>query len=124
MTRSTPVRNRSPGHSVAVGHKRSGWVVLPEAKRGIVTAFTLAWARALGEFGPLLIFAGATRMRTEVLSTSIYLELNVGNLPGAVAVSFILIVAAGIVLTITRLLGTGILGGGTKKDIGTSGCEV
>lgn len=83
-----------------------GWVVLPEAWRGIVTAFTLAWARSLGEFGPLLIFAGATRMKTEVLSTSVFLELNVGNLEGAVAVSLIMVLAAMIVLVITRLAGT------------------
>ena len=63
-----------------------GWVVLPEAGRGIVTAFTLAWARSLGEFGPLLIFAGSTRLKPEVLSTSVCLELRVGNLEGAVAV--------------------------------------
>ena len=56
-----------------------GWVVLPEAKRGMMTAFTLAWARSLGEFGPLLIFAGATRMKTEVLSTTVFLEMNVGK---------------------------------------------
>ena len=39
-------------------------VALPEARRGALTAATLAWARALGEFGPILIFSGATRMRT------------------------------------------------------------
>ncbi|MBX3438124.1 MAG: ABC transporter permease, partial [Planctomycetaceae bacterium] len=52
-----------------------GHVVLPEASRGMMTALTLAWARSLGEFGPLLIFAGATRMKTEVLSTSVFLEM-------------------------------------------------
>jgi molybdate transport system permease protein len=83
-----------------------GHVVLPEATRGIVTAFTLAWARSLGEFGPLLVFAGATRMKTEVLSTSVFLELNVGNLGGAVAVSLIMVLAALVVLIITRLAGT------------------
>ncbi|MEE8306126.1 MAG: ABC transporter permease, partial [Gammaproteobacteria bacterium] len=41
-------------------------VVLPASKRGLLTAGTLAWARSLGEFGPILIFSGATRMRTEV----------------------------------------------------------
>jgi len=61
-----------------------GWVVLPEAGRGMMTALTLAWARSLGEFGPLLIFAGATRMKTEVLSTSVFLEMNVGDLEAAV----------------------------------------
>jgi molybdate transport system permease protein len=83
-----------------------GWVVLPEANRGMMTAFTLAWARSLGEFGPLLIFAGATRMKTEVLSTSVFLEMNVGNLEAAVAVSLIMVFAAVIVLIVTRLFGS------------------
>jgi molybdate transport system permease protein len=83
-----------------------GWVVLPEAMRGITTALTLAWARSLGEFGPLLIFAGATRLKTEVLSTSVFLEMNVGNLSAAVAVSLIMVAAAMIVLVLARLFGS------------------
>ncbi len=81
-------------------------VVLPEAKSGILTAGTLAWARALGEFGPLLVFAGATRGKTEVLSTTVFLELSVGNLGAAVAVSLIMIMAAATVLIIIRTWGT------------------
>jgi molybdate transport system permease protein len=80
-------------------------VVFPEADRGMVTAFTLAWARSLGEFGPLLIFAGSTRMKTEVLSTSVFLEMNVGNLEAAVSVSLIMVAGAVVVLMLTRLLG-------------------
>lgn len=82
-------------------------VVLPEARRGMVTAGTLAWARSLGEFGPILIFAGATRMRTEVLPTTVFLELSVGNIEAAVAVSLIMVLAAGIVLGIARFSGFG-----------------
>lgn len=80
-------------------------VVFPEADRGMVTAFTLAWARSLGEFGPLLIFAGSTRMKTEVLSTSVFLEMNVGNLEAAVSVSLIMVAGAVVVLLLTRMLG-------------------
>ncbi|MEN6663193.1 MAG: ABC transporter permease [Phycisphaerae bacterium] len=80
-------------------------VVLPEARSGILTALTLAWARALGEFGPLLIFAGATRNKTEVLSTSVFLEMSIGNIEAAVAVSIIMLVAAVAVLMVTRLWG-------------------
>ena len=80
-------------------------VVLPEARSGVLTAATLAWARALGEFGPLLIFAGATRMKTEVLSTTIFLELNVGDTAAAVAVSLIMVTGAMIVLIIARVWG-------------------
>lgn len=83
-----------------------GMVVLPEARRGMLTAGTLAWARALGEFGPLLIFAGATRNKTEVLSTTVFLELSIGDLEAAVAVSLIMVVAAVIVLVVARLWGT------------------
>jgi molybdate transport system permease protein len=87
-------------------------VTLPEARRGVLTAFTLAWARALGEFGPILIFAGATRLRTEVLSTSVFLELSAGNLEGALAVSLLMIAVAVVVLAVTRafgLRGTGLI---------------
>jgi molybdate transport system permease protein len=80
-------------------------VVLPEARRGILTAATLAWARSLGEFGPILIFSGATRMRTEVLPTTVFLELSIGNIEAAVAVSLIMILAALAVLTIARGFG-------------------
>ena len=80
-------------------------VALPEAGRGMLTAFTLAWARALGEFGPLLIFAGATRNKTEVLSTTVFLELSIGDLEAAVAVSLIMVFAAVTVLLITRIWG-------------------
>ncbi|MCY3019235.1 MAG: ABC transporter permease [Planctomycetota bacterium] len=80
-------------------------VVLPEARRGILAAGTLAWARALGEFGPILVFAGATRMRTEVLSVTVFLELSIGRLEVAVAVSLLMVGAALAVLVITRLFG-------------------
>jgi molybdate transport system permease protein len=83
-------------------------IALPQARRGIITAFTIAWARALGEFGPILVFAGATRMRTEVLSTSVFLELSVGNLDAAVAVSLLMVILAVIVLLILRAFGTGL----------------
>jgi molybdate transport system permease protein len=83
------------------------WVVLPEARRGIVTAATLAWARSLGEFGPVLVFSGATRFRTEVLPTTVFLELSIGNLNGAVAVSLLMVAAAMVVLMIVRVYGVG-----------------
>lgn len=83
-------------------------VALPQAWRGIITAFTIAWARSLGEFGPILVFAGATRMRTEVLSTTVFLELSVGQLSAAVAVSLMMVLMAGCVLVLLRIFGTGL----------------
>jgi molybdate transport system permease protein len=80
-------------------------VVLPESIPGIVAAATIAWARALGEFGPILVFSGATRMKTEVLPTTVFLELSVGNLEAALAVSLLMVILATIVLGIARVFG-------------------
>lgn len=94
--------------ALTLGCNRSAafWrVAFPEARRGMLTAATLAWARSLGEFGPILVFSGATRFRTEVLPTTVFLELSVGNLEAAVAVSLLMIVAALAVLGIARVFG-------------------
>jgi len=82
-------------------------VVLPEAYPGMVSAGTLAWARALGDFGPVLVFAGTMRMRTETLPTSIYIELSLGNLSAAIAISLVMILAGGLGLVIIRRFGQG-----------------
>lgn len=80
-------------------------VTLGEAKGGMLAAGTLAWARALGEFGPVLVFAGTTRMKTEVLPTSVYLEWTLGEIEAALAVSLLLVLIAVVVLGAARLLG-------------------
>ncbi len=82
------------------------WLVtLPAARRGMFAAASIAWARSLGEFGPVLVFAGATRMKTEVLPTTVWLELSVGNLEAAIAVSLLLVMLAMLVLVGVKLAG-------------------
>ncbi len=101
-----PRRREEVAMTLGCGRGQAFWrVTLPEARRGVVAAFTLAWARALGEFGPILVFSGATRFRTEVLSTTVFLELSVGNLEAAIAVSLLMVVAAVVVLVIVRVYG-------------------
>ena len=80
-------------------------VTLPAARRGMFAAASIAWARSLGEFGPILVFAGATRLRTEVLPTSVWLELSVGNLEAAIAVSLLMVGLAILVLASVRFSG-------------------
>jgi molybdate transport system permease protein len=85
---------------------RAVWLVtLPAARRGMFAAASVAWARSLGEFGPILVFAGATRMKTEVLPTTVWLELSVGNLEAAVAVSLLMVVCAVVVLAAVKWMG-------------------
>lgn len=83
-------------------------VTLPAARKGVFAAGSVAWARSLGEFGPVLVFAGATRMKTEVLPTTVWLELSVGNLEAAVAVSLLMILLAIIILVVLRHMGEGL----------------
>jgi molybdate transport system permease protein len=101
-----PPRSEQVALTLGCTRAQAFWqVALPEARQGMLTAFTLAWARSLGEFGPILVFAGSTRMRTEVLSVSVFLELSIGNLEAAVAVSLLMIVTAVAVLLLVRFLG-------------------
>ena len=80
-------------------------VSLPLARNGIIAGGILTWARAFGLFGPLMIFVGSFRGRTEVLSTTIFLEQSVGNLEVSLAIALLLIFVALIAVTGIRLVG-------------------
>ncbi|NWK54368.1 ABC transporter permease [Verrucomicrobiaceae bacterium N1E253] len=102
------ISSRTEDIALTLGCNRSQafWkVTLPQAHKGIIAAGLLAWARALGEFGPILVFAGATRGRTEVLATSVFLEINIGNLAGAASISLVLITLAILTILTVRLAG-------------------
>ena len=69
-------------------------VALPLARDGLIAGAIMGWARAVGVFGPLMVFAGAVRMKTEVMATSIYLELSVGRVEHAIAVALVMVLMA------------------------------
>ena len=78
---------------------------LPLASNGIIGGAILTWARAFGLFVPLLIFVGAFRGRTEVLSTTVFLEQSIGNIEVALAVALLMILVAFAALLTIRLVG-------------------
>jgi len=80
-------------------------VALPLARNGIIAGAILTWARAFGIFGPLMIFVGSFRGRTEVLSTTVYLEQSIGHLEEALAVALLMIAVAFVCLLTIRLVG-------------------
>ena len=101
------VRQEDVALTLGCSRFQAFWLVtLPEARNGLITALTLAWARSLGEFGPILVFSGATRMKTEVLPTTVHLELTTGSLEAAVAVSILMVVCAVGVLFAIRHYGS------------------
>ncbi|MEM2767328.1 MAG: ABC transporter permease [Candidatus Bathyarchaeia archaeon] len=79
-------------------------VTLPAAKRGILGAALISWARALGEFGATVTLAGATRFKTETLSIALYLNLSAANIEKAAAIICTLLAIACAVLVVARKL--------------------
>jgi molybdate transport system permease protein len=67
-------------------------VTLPLAKNGLLAGSIITWSKGIGEFGAALMLAGATRMKTETLPISLYLNMSCGELNLAIAAATILIV--------------------------------
>ena len=67
------------------------FIVIPQIKGGIATSLIMNWARAMGEFGAVMMLAGTTRMRTEVIPTAIFLNMATGDLDLALGLATILI---------------------------------
>lgn len=66
-------------------------VTLPMARNGLMAGAIITWCRGIGEFGAALMVAGSTRMQTETLPISLYLNMSTGELPLAIAAAAILI---------------------------------
>jgi sulfate transport system permease protein len=75
-------------------------IILPSLLPAILAGSALAFARAIGEFGSLVLFAGFIPFKTEVMSGLIYQGIGSGNLTGAAAQSVLLLAIALVVLLI------------------------
>lgn len=77
-------------------------VAVPLARAGLVGGAAMAWARALGEFGATLMFAGNFTGRTQTLPLAIYTALE-SNLDAAKALSLVLVLVAFGLLLLLRV---------------------
>lgn len=73
-------------------------VVLPSVAPAMLAGAGLAFARALGEFGSVVLISGNLPFKTEVASSWIYSLSQSGQLPAAAAVSTVLVATALVVL--------------------------
>ena len=76
-------------------------VTLPLVLPGLISGAVLAFARALGEFGATITFAGSLRGTTQTLPLYIY-NLRVTDPDAAVAMSLVLVVVAVVVIGFAR----------------------
>lgn len=85
-----------------------GWhvfyrVTLPLAGTALLSGIILSWARALGEFGATILFAGSFIGRTQTMPLAIYQALET-DLNAAIAIGAILILTSFLFLTLLRLI--------------------
>ena len=86
-------------------------ITVPLARRAVLTGVALAWARALGEFGATIIFAGNYPGRTQTMPLAIYLGFEL-DLDVAVTLSVILVFLSFLVLLVVKSF----FGGGERQD--------
>jgi sulfate/thiosulfate transport system permease protein len=92
-------------HSLGAS-SRTTWlrIVLPNLIPAIVSGAALAFARAIGEFGSIVLISGNKPFDTQVSSVYAYKQLESDNLTGAAAVSVVLLLVSLVVLIGLRLL--------------------
>lgn len=80
-------------------------IALPLAKNGIIAGLIMTWARALGEFGPIMMLAGATPGKTDVLSVAAFLNMSSGKVEVSIAIVVLMVLVATATLVTFRKLG-------------------
>ena len=83
-------------------------ITAPLAGHALLAGAVMTWARALGEFGATLMFAGAFPGRTETMPIAIY-TASTTNLRASIALAATLVVLSfGVLILVKRLAGRGL----------------
>jgi sulfate transport system permease protein len=73
-------------------------VVLPNILPGVLSGVALAFARAVGEIGALVLISGNQPFKTEVASVFVFLHIQGGDQAGAAAVAVVMLAISFLVL--------------------------
>lgn len=79
-------------------------IVLPTVFPALATGFTLAFARAVGEYGSVIFIAGNLPMRTEITPLLIVIKLEQFDYKGAAALGFVMLTMSFVMLLSINLL--------------------
>ena len=83
-------------------------VILPSLRPAILAGVGLAFGRAIGEFGSIVLISGNLPYKTEVASVFVFGQIESGNVAGAAAVSVLLLaVSFAVLLAISTLAARG-----------------
>jgi molybdate transport system permease protein len=79
------------------------WITIPLAWGGLVSGAILSFARALGEFGATIMFAGNFQGRTQTMPLAIYTTMQ-GDMNAAISLSIILVVISFAVISAVKIV--------------------
>jgi sulfate transport system permease protein len=79
-------------------------IILPAVLPALLTGFTLAFARAVGEYGSVIFIAGNLPMKTEITPLLIVIHLEEFDYHGAAALGFVMLVISFVMLLTINLL--------------------
>jgi sulfate transport system permease protein len=79
-------------------------VILPTVMPAVVTGFTLAFARAVGEYGSVVFISGNMPLRTEIAPLIIVTKLEQFDYAGATAIAVVMLVVSFVMLLALNLL--------------------
>jgi sulfate/thiosulfate transport system permease protein len=77
-------------------------IVLPNLRPAIFSGAALAFARAVGEFGSVVLISGNIPLKTQVASVYVFGQIESDDVAGAAAVSVVLLVISLVVLLVLR----------------------
>lgn len=80
------------------------YVIFPTLLPAVLTGFTLAFARALGEYGSVVFIAGNMPMKTEITPLLIMTKLEQYDYIGATAIAFVMLVLSFVFLLLMNIL--------------------
>lgn len=88
---------REKSLSLGATNRQAAWMVLREARIGVLTAIIVAFGAAISEVGGIMITGGNIRWVTRTLTTAIVVEVNLGNFDMAILLGIILLSMAFII---------------------------
>ena len=71
--------------------QRTAFVILPALAPSVITGFSLAFARAVGEYGSVIFIAGNMPMRSEIAPLLIIIKLEQYDYAGAAAIGVVML---------------------------------
>lgn len=99
------IQYEEAAHIMGASRERTFWkVIFPEILPALISGFTLAFARGIGEYGSVVFIAGNTPFETEIAPLLIMSQLQEFDYAAATSIALVMLVIAFIILSVNAIL--------------------